>query len=211
MSASMQTVHMQQGDLSFEVAGYTVWACGSTCQHEMAMQSHFTRPSCNGCGLLNVGCLLSILLRVIQVAFHYSCCAVYAGMQPAVMRLDVAYQSVSSPLSFHIQEMPKLHPFHPCCFVYQQDNSAGMLKLHLFHPCCFVFAGMQQDNGAAEGMADHQTAHLQEREEDDLQRHMTAALTHVPADTAVVPAVVLHHVDLLQQVPPLLAGHKPGH
>ena len=52
-------------------------------------------------------------------------------------------------------------------------------------------------------MADSEAAPLGDKdneEDDDLQHHITAALAHVPGDTAVVPAVVLHHVDLLQQV-----------
>lgn len=61
---------------------------------------------------------------------------------------------------------------------------------------------MQQGDEAGQAAADRQGAieDKDEHDEDDLQHHMTAALAHVPADTAVVPDVVLHHVDLLQQV-----------
>ena len=61
---------------------------------------------------------------------------------------------------------------------------------------------MQHESEAGQGAADRQgpVEDKGDRDEDDLQHHMTAALAHVPADTAVVPHVVLHHVDLLQQV-----------
>lgn len=59
---------------------------------------------------------------------------------------------------------------------------------------------MQQEENTA---ADSEAVPLGDKdgeEDDDLQHHITAALAHVPGDTAVVPAVVLHHVDVLQQV-----------
>ena len=42
-----------------------------------------------------------------------------------------------------------------------------------------------------------------QNDEADLEHHLTAALAHVSADTAVLPAVVLQQVDLLQQVCPV--------
>lgn len=63
-----------------------------------------------------------------------------------------------------------------------------------------VCVGTQPDIEAADDALGAQQADLRERQDDDVQHHMTAALSHVPADTAVVPAVVLYHVDLLQQV-----------
>ena len=61
---------------------------------------------------------------------------------------------------------------------------------------------MQQESEAGQRAADRQgpVEEKSENDEDDLQHHMTAALAHVPADTAVVTDVVLKHVDLLQQV-----------
>ena len=70
-------------------------------------------------------------------------------------------------------------------------------------------AGVQQEKNTAAGVS--QASPLGDKddeEDDDLQHHITAALAHVPGDTAVVPAVVLHHVDLLQQVHVVLHMQK---
>ena len=79
-----------------------------------------------------------------------------------------------------------------------------MLQLHYQEgtgtDCNHLVPESKQDEAHAAGDLTTGQHGSRQTEEADLEHHMTAALAHVPADTAVIPATVLQHVDLLQQV-----------
>lgn len=65
---------------------------------------------------------------------------------------------------------------------------------------CVLAEQKQEPDQAPGDLMTHDRQGSRQHEEADLEDHLTAALAHVVADTALLPALVLQQVDLLQQV-----------